>query len=124
MKVSTAWLKEWVNTGWDTATLAHRLTMAGLEVEAVERAAPAFSGVVVARVLERRPHPDADKLSVCMVDFGGPAPAQVVCGAANARAGMTAALAQIGAELPGGMKIRKAKLRGVESAGMLCSARE
>jgi len=124
VRISTSWLSDWVDTGWDAATLAHRLTMAGLEVEAVEPAAPAFSGVVVARVLERAPHPDADKLSVCKVEFGGSEPAQVVCGAANARAGMTAALALPGAELPGGMKIRKAKLRGVESAGMLCSARE
>jgi len=98
--------------------------MAGFEVESVERAAEHFTGVVVARVLERRPHPDADKLSVCIVDDGGSEPVQVVCGAANARAGMTAALARVGAELPGGLKIRRAKLRGVESSGMLCSARE
>ena len=124
MRVSTAWLAEWVRTGWDTDTLAQRLTMAGFEVEAIERAAAPFQGVVVARVLERRPHPDADKLSVCTVDDGGPEPVQVVCGASNARAGMTAALARVGAELPGGMKIRRAKLRGIESAGMLCSARE
>jgi phenylalanyl-tRNA synthetase beta chain len=98
--------------------------MAGFEVEAIERAAGPFTGVVVARVLERNPHPDADKLSVCTVDDGGAEPLQVVCGASNARAGMTAALARVGAELPGGLKIRRAKLRGVESAGMLCSARE
>jgi phenylalanyl-tRNA synthetase beta chain len=113
-----------VRTGWDTDTLAQRLTMAGFEVEAIERAAGQFTGVVVARVLERNPHPDADKLSVCLVDDGGAEPVQVVCGASNARAGMTAALARVGAELPGGLKIRRAKLRGVESAGMLCSARE
>ena len=124
MRVSTAWLAEWVRTGWDTDTLAQRLTMAGFEVEAIERAAGAFSGVVVARVLERRPHPDADKLSVCLVDDGSGEPLQVVCGAPNAREGMTAALARVGAELPDGLKIRRAKLRGVESCGMLCSARE
>ena len=124
MRISTSWLSEWVDTGWDAATLAHRLTMSGLEVEAIEPAAPAFSGVVVARVTGRAPHPDADKLSVCTVDFGGTEPVQVVCGAANARAGMTAALALPGAELPGGLKIRKASLRGIESGGMLCSARE
>lgn len=124
MKVSTNWLSDWVATGWDAATLAERLTMAGLEVEATEPAAGEFSDVVVARVLAREPHPDADKLSVCLVDFGGAEPVQVVCGAANARAGMTAALARVGARLPGGMKIRKATLRGVESQGMLCSARE
>jgi len=124
VRISTSWLAEWVDTGWDPATLAHRLTMAGLEVEAIEPAAPMFTGVVVARVVECEPHPDADKLSVCQVDFGGEGTAQVVCGAPNARAGMLAALAQPGAELPGGMKIRKARLRGVDSAGMLCSARE
>jgi len=124
VRVSTAWLAEWVGTGWDTDTLAQRLTMAGFEVEAIERAAGPFNGVVVARVLERRPHPDADKLSVCTVDDGSGEPVQVVCGAANAREGMTAALARVGAELPGGLKIRRAKLRGVESSGMLCSARE
>jgi phenylalanyl-tRNA synthetase beta chain len=117
-------LSEWVQTGWDIPTLAHRLTMAGFEVEAVETAAPAFSGVVVARVLEHRPHPDADKLSVCIVDCGAAESLQVVCGAANVRAGMTTAFAQAGAQLPGGLSISKARLRGVESSGMLCSARE
>ncbi len=124
MRVSTAWLSEWVQTGWDTATLAHRLTMAGLEVEAVEAAAPTFVGVVVARVVDCTPHPDADKLSVCSVDYGAADSVQVVCGAANARAGMTTALAQVGATLPGGLVVRKAMLRGVESLGMMCSARE
>jgi len=124
VRVSSAWLSEWVDTGWDTATLAHRLTMAGFEVEAVEPAAPSFESVVVARIVERQPHPDADKLSVCTVDFGGGEPVQVVCGASNARAGLTTALARVGASLPGGMVIRKARLRGVESFGMLCSARE
>jgi phenylalanyl-tRNA synthetase beta chain len=124
VRVSSAWLSEWVDTGWDTATLAHRLTMAGFEVEAIEPAAPPFTGVVVARIIRREPHPDADKLSVCSVDFGGGEPVQVVCGASNARAGLTTALAQVGASLPGGMAIRRARLRGVESLGMLCSARE
>ena len=124
MRVSTTWLSEWVDTGWDTATLAHRLTMAGFEVEAIEPAAPSFHGVVVARIIQREPHPDADKLSVCTVDFGGVESVQVVCGASNARAGLTTALAQVGASLPGGLSIRKARLRGVESFGMLCSTRE
>ena len=124
MRVSTTWLSEWVDTGWDTATLAHRLTMAGFEVEAIEPAAPSFNGVVVARIIQREPHPDADKLSVCTVDFGGAESVQVVCGASNARAGLTTALAQVGASLPGGLSIRKARLRGVESFGMLCSTRE
>jgi phenylalanyl-tRNA synthetase beta chain len=124
VRVSTAWLSEWVDTGWDTATLAHRLTMAGFEVEAIEPAAPSFDGVVVARIVQRDPHPDADKLSVCSVDFGGAETVQVVCGASNARAGLTTALARVGAQLPGGLAIRRAHLRGVESFGMLCSARE
>jgi len=124
MKISTEWLAEWVQPGWDARTLAHRLTMAGFEVEGEAPAAPDFSGVVVARILECRPHPDAGKLSVCLVDHGDGQPVQVVCGAPNARAGMTAALARVGAELPGGVAIREARLRGVASAGMLCSARE
>jgi phenylalanyl-tRNA synthetase beta chain len=124
VRVSTAWLSEWVDTGWDTATLAHRLTMAGFEVEASEAAAPPFDGVVVARIVQCDPHPDADKLSVCSVDFGGAATVQVVCGASNARLGLTTALARVGASLPGGLEIRRARLRGVESSGMLCSARE
>jgi phenylalanyl-tRNA synthetase beta chain len=124
VRVSTSWLSEWVETGWDTATLAQRLTMAGFEVEAVEAAAPSFSGVVVARIVKCESHPDADKLSVCAVDFGGAEAVQVVCGASNARAGLTTALAQVGAGLPGGLAIRKARLRGIESSGMLCSARE
>lgn len=124
MRVSTAWLSEWVETGWDTARLAHRLTMAGFEVEAIEAAAPPFDGVLVARIVRSEPHPDADKLSVCTVDHGGAETVQVVCGASNARAGLTVALATAGASLPGGLVIRQARLRGVESSGMLCSARE
>ncbi len=124
MRVSIDWLSGWVSTGWDAAELTKRLTMAGLEVEAVEPAAPAFSGVVAARVTEARPHPEAGKLSVCMVDDGSGEPLQIVCGAPNARAGMTAALARVGAVLPGGTTIGEAKLRGVASSGMLCSARE
>jgi len=98
--------------------------MAGFEVEAMMPAAPRFAGVVVARVVDCSPHPDADKLTVCRVEHGAEEPAQVVCGAPNVRAGMIAALARVGAELPGDLKIRKATLRGVESFGMLCSARE
>jgi phenylalanyl-tRNA synthetase beta chain len=124
VRVSTAWLSEWVETGWDTARLAHRLTMAGFEVEAIEAAAPPFDGVVVARIVRSDPHPDADKLSVCTVDHGGAETVQVVCGASNARAGLTVALATVGAGLPGGVVIRQARLRGVDSSGMLCSARE
>ncbi|WP_297528406.1 phenylalanine--tRNA ligase subunit beta [Thiohalobacter sp.] len=124
MKFSEQWLREWVNPPIDTRELAERLTMAGLEVDSVEPAAPDFEQVVVAEVLEVSPHPDADKLRVCRVDDGSGEPLQIVCGAPNVRAGMKAPLARVGGVMPGGMKIRRAKLRGVESFGMLCSARE
>ena len=123
MRVSLAWLREWVEVPEGAEALAERLTMAGLEVEAIEPAAPAFSGVVVAEVLEVAPHPDADRLRVCRVAAGGE-PLQVVCGAPNVRPGLRAPLATVGAALPDGTRIRRARLRGVESHGMLCSARE
>lgn len=123
MRVSLDWLNEWVDTGWDAATLGGRLTMGGIEVEAIEPAAVVFSGVVVGEVLSVERHPGADKLTVCQV-VGGGKPLQIVCGAPNVRAGMKAPLALEGAELAGGLAIRRAKLRGVESAGMLCSGRE
>ena len=119
-----SWLRAFVNPDLDTDALAHRLTMAGLEVEGTAPAAPPFSGVVVARIQEIAPHPNADKLRVCQVDDGSGATLQIVCGAPNAAAGIKVPLARVGAELPGGMKIGKAKMRGVESSGMLCSARE
>ena len=124
MRVSLAWLSEWVDTGCDAATLASRLTMSGLEVESIEPAAGDFQGVVVGEVLAVERHPDADKLTVCQVAGGGSALLQVVCGAPNVRAGMKAPLAIEGARLASGDTIRKAKLRGVDSSGMLCSARE
>ena len=123
MKVSTQWLAEWVSVTDAPAALAERLTLAGLEVDSVEPVAPAFSGVVVARVDAVELHPDADRRRVCQVDSGD-ATVQIVCGAPNVRAGMLVPLATVGAELPGGVKIKQAKLRGVASAGMLCSARE
>ncbi|MFO1392635.1 MAG: phenylalanine--tRNA ligase subunit beta [Steroidobacteraceae bacterium] len=123
MRVSIDWLSEWLGTKPEPRELAAGLTMAGLEVEAVEPAAPPLPGVIVGEILERAKHPDADSLSVCKVSTGTDV-VQIVCGAPNARAGMKAPLATIGAKLPGGMEIRKAKLRGVESFGMLCSARE
>jgi phenylalanyl-tRNA synthetase beta chain len=98
--------------------------MAGLEVEDTVPAAPAFTGVVVAHIVEIAPHPDADKLRVCQVDDGSGERLQIVCGAPNAAAGLKVPLARVGAELPGGMKIGVAKMRGVQSSGMLCSARE
>ena len=124
MQFPESWLRQWVNPSIDTDALAHLLTMAGLEVEETVPAAPAFSGVVVARIVEIASHPDADKLRVCQVDDGTGALVQIVCGAPNAAAGLTVPLARVGAELPGGMKIGVAKMRGVQSSGMLCSARE
>lgn len=119
-----SWLRTLVNPDLDTQALSHRLTMAGLEVEDTNPAAPPFSGIVVAHILSIAPHPDADKLRVCQVDDGSGQPLQIVCGAPNAAAGINVPLARVGAVLPGGMKIGTAKMRGVESAGMLCSARE
>ena len=123
MRISVAWLKDWLASVPEPKELAARLTMAGLEVEGVEAAAPPLPGIVVGEILEREKHPNADTLSVCKVNTGTEI-VQIVCGAPNARAGMKAPLATIGARLPGGLEIKKAKLRGVESFGMLCSARE
>ncbi len=123
MKFSEQWLRSWTNPALDSEQLAEKLSLSGLEVDGMEPAAPAFSGVVVAEILRCSPHPDADKLQVCEVDTGDDR-VQVVCGAPNARAGLKAPLAVVGACLPGDLRIRKAKLRGVESFGMLCSARE
>jgi phenylalanyl-tRNA synthetase beta chain len=124
MKFSEKWLRTWVNPAISTEELGARLTMAGLEVDAVEPVAPAFHGVVVGHVLTTQPHPDADRLRVCTVDDGSGEILQIVCGAPNVAPGMRVPLARIGAELPGGLKIKRAKLRGVESQGMLCSASE
>jgi len=124
MKFSENWLREWVNPPVDTETLSDQLTFLGLEVDTVVPAQPAFTNVVVARIVNVKPHPDADKLRVCEVDCGVSDLAQVVCGAPNARAGLVTAFAQVGGELPNGMKITERKLRGVESFGMLCSAAE
>jgi phenylalanyl-tRNA synthetase beta chain len=124
MKVPMSWLGEWLKLPWEAAELGARLTMAGFELEAIEPAAPPFSGVVVAQILAAARHPQADKLQVCQVSTGTGAALQIVCGAPNARAGLRTALAMVGAELPGGLKIGAASLRGVESRGMLCSAKE
>ncbi len=124
VRISIDWLKEWVDCGWGARALAERLTMAGFEVESIEKAAPQLDGVVVARISSCEPHPDAAKLRVCQVDDGSGSPVQVVCGAANARPGLVTAFARVGAVLPGDVRISAARLRGVESLGMLCSARE
>jgi phenylalanyl-tRNA synthetase beta chain len=124
MRVSEQWLREWVNPPLTSAELAAQLTMAGLEVDSVEPAAPPFSGVVVGRVVELNPHPNADRLQVARVDIGQGKPLQIVCGAPNVRVAMCAPVALLGAILPGGVEILASELRGVASQGMLCSARE
>ena len=124
MKFSENWLRQVVAVDIDRAALVRALTMAGLEVEGVQVLGEGLRGVVVARILEVAPHPAADRLRVCRVDAGADAPLQIVCGAPNARAGISVALAMVGAELPGIGTIGKASLRGVESFGMLCSAKE
>jgi phenylalanyl-tRNA synthetase beta chain len=124
MRFSEAWLREWVSPDIGTDELAHQLTMAGLEVDAVEPVAGDFERVVVGDVLEREQHPNADKLSLCTVDAGTGEPLKIVCGAPNVAAGMKVPVALVGARLPGDFKIKKAKLRGVESFGMICSAKE
>ena len=124
MKFSENWLRELVRIDADRPTLTRALTMAGLEVEGVTVLGAGLTGVVVAQIISAEQHPDADRLHVCSVDAGTGSPLQIVCGAPNARAGIKVPLATVGASLPGGVVIKKAKLRGVESCGMLCSARE
>lgn len=124
MQFSEQWLRTFVDPQLNSAELGHLLTMAGLEVEEAEPAAPAFRGVVVARIVEAEKHPNADKLKLCKVDAGTGELLHIVCGAPNAAAGMSVPCAVVGAVLPGEFEIKKAKLRGVESFGMLCSARE
>lgn len=123
MKFSEKWLRGWVNPQVSRDELVARLSMAGLEVDSVTPAAGQFSGIIVGEVLSTEQHPDADKLRVCQVSNGSET-FQVVCGAPNVRPGLKIPFAMIGAELPGDFKIKKAKLRGVESNGMLCSAAE
>lgn len=123
MKISESWLRELVNPPISTEELVKTLTMAGLEIDSSEPAAAAFTGVVVAEVVSVERHPDADKLSVCAVSDGSTT-LQVVCGASNVRAGLKVPFARIGAKLGADFTIKKAKLRGVESNGMLCSAEE
>jgi len=123
MKFSEQWLREWVSPDVSTDDLSHRLTMAGLEVDAIEPVAGEFNKVVVGEVLTVEPHPDADRLRVCQVNVGDET-VQIVCGASNVVMGMKVPAALVGAKLPGGMKIKKSKLRGEASHGMLCSAVE
>ncbi|MDM1486565.1 MULTISPECIES: phenylalanine--tRNA ligase subunit beta [Acinetobacter] len=124
MKISENWLRTWVNPAIDSEKLSDQLTMLGLEVDDLSPAAKPFTGVVVGEVLTVEQHPDADRLRVTTVNIGSGEPLQIVCGAPNVRAGMKAPVAMIGAVLPGDFKIKKGKLRGVESQGMLCGASE
>ena len=124
MQFSEAWLRSLVNPALNTRQLGHLLTMAGLEVEALSAVAPAFSQVVVAEILSAEKHPNADRLQVCQVNVGEVLPLSLVCGAPNARVGLRTACALVGAQLPGDFLIKQAKVRGVESFGMLCSNKE
>lgn len=124
MKISENWLRTWVNPAIDSEKISDQLTMLGLEVDDLSPAAKPFTGVVVGEVLTVEQHPDADRLRVTTVNIGSGEPLQIVCGAPNVRAGMKAPVATIGAVLPGDFKIKKGKLRGVESQGMLCGASE
>ncbi|KTF18510.1 phenylalanine--tRNA ligase subunit beta [Pseudoalteromonas sp. H105] len=121
MKFSEKWLREWVNPAIDTQALSEQLSMAGLEVDGVEPAAAQFNGVVVGEVVECAQHPDADKLRVTKINVGGDELLDIVCGAPNCRQGIKVAVATVGAVLPGDFKIKKAKLRGQPSHGMLCA---
>ena len=124
MKITHSWLREFAPLAATPAELARQLTLAGLEVESVTPVAPPFSGVVVGEVLAVSRHPDAEKLSVCEVTTDGTNRLQIICGAGNVRTGLKVAVAMVGAQLPGNIAIKRAKLRGLESMGMLCSARE
>ncbi len=124
MQFSEKWLRTFVNPALDSEELNHALTMAGLEVEGMgPPTAAAFTQVVIGQIVSAEKHPDADRLQICLVDVGQAKPLQIVCGAANARAGLKAPCALVGAVLPG-FEIKQAKVRGIESFGMLCSAKE
>ncbi|OCG39696.1 phenylalanine--tRNA ligase subunit beta [Gilliamella sp. Bif1-4] len=124
MKFSESWLREWINPEISSETLADQLTMAGLEVDDVEKVAGDFTGVVIGKVVECMQHPNADKLRVTKIDIGKEELLDIVCGAPNCRQGLTVACATVGAVLPGNFKIKSAKLRGEPSEGMLCSYSE
>jgi phenylalanyl-tRNA synthetase beta chain len=124
MKVSLGWLAEWIELPPSVDALVDRLTAAGLEVEDILRTGPDLSGVTIGLVQGRRAHPDADRLSVCRVDVAGAEPLEIVCGAANVAAGQKVAVATVGTELPGGLRIKQSRIRGVVSHGMICSTKE
>src|SRR5690349_25125448 len=124
MQFSERWLRSFVDPPLGSEELARLLTMSGVEVETCVPVALPFTGVVVGQVLSVQKHPNADRLTVCSVDAGTGTPLAIVCGAPNVAAGMKASVALIGAVLPGGLAITATTMRGVESRGMLCSARE
>jgi phenylalanyl-tRNA synthetase beta chain len=124
MKFSEAWLREWVDPPLSTQQLAEQLTMAGLEVDSVSRAAPELEALVIGEIIAVEPHPGAERLQVCRVDIGQAEPLAIVCGAPNARPGLRVPTALVGARLPGGREIQNLRIQGVESEGMLCSAAE
>ena len=124
MNISTTWLREWVNPDVSDEVLAEKLTMAGLEVDGIAPVAPLFDGVVVGQVVSCEKHPNADKLSLCQVNIGQSDNLQIICGAPNVKQALKVVVATVGSKLPNGLKIKKAKLRGVESCGMLCSEAE
>ncbi len=123
MRVALGWLAEWIDLP-DPATLQERLTVGGLEIEDVIETGADLSGITVGHVVERAQHPDADRLSVCKVDLGDGEPVDIVCGAPNIAAGQKVAVATHGTTLPGGLKIKRSKIRGVRSNGMICSRQE
>jgi len=124
VKISEHWLREWVNPPITTAQLSEQLTMLGLTVDSVTAVAGAFSHVTIGEVLSTSPHPNASKLTCCVVNVGGSASLKIVCGAANVRAKLKVAVAMVGATLPGGVEIKKVELRGEPSEGMICSQNE
>lgn len=124
MKISLDWMRELATWDDEPEQLAAKLTSAGLNVEAIEHFEQTFPGVVVAKVVHREQHPNADRLSLCRVDIGQGEEVQVVCGAPNVREGLTVLFAQVGAVLPGDFQLKKTKIRGIESLGMICSASE
>ena len=121
MRLSLEWLAEWIPFEVSAEEVAERLTMGGIEVDAIERSGPDLSAVRVGEVVEREAHPNADRLSVCRVDTGEGEPVRVVCGAPNVAAGQKIAFAAHGTRLPGGTAIKRSKIRGVVSGGMICS---
>ena len=124
MNISTRWLREWVSPDVSDLELSEKLTMAGLEVDQIAPVAPPFEGLVVGHVVSCSKHPNADKLSLCEVDIGLGENLQIICGAPNVRQDLKVAVATVGSVLPNKLKIKRAKLRGVESNGMLCSESE